>query len=848
MQHTPASTWKAAAEQLQTLTILLRGIAKIRGPTLRGLTSEIVGRHYRYNTDVRAYRYSWGRRVIGFSADRPLVSLAAVVSAYVLAIAALWPVIPQLLPLLPTVSGELRHTDFQDLCIGLLAAQAALIALVFPLIIALVGVLFEFRSASQGRMSIFFKETEAVATGASSLFLCAALAVQPLFFSNLSASISIAILIVDIGWFLLNVLLLGFFLFRTLDFVRPEHRPHLVRGYTANVAWRQELRELVASNRLLGAVEYGYLPSTSDNTSEGPKIYVNPMLSSIPPAASVYLKQSSIVRDIHFGLLNVVAVSWLRSARTTRDGKSGFLWLVFSPVPGETYSEEVILARSPEGLPLNWAQKLLVRLAYRFSKPSGRTAPTTAALLKEHASDLILSIDAGRLQEFQSGLNYLIDFHVFLFQIAKSPDRNGSEFFNYAEMNPLGWRSVGDSWAREYGDVFKRSAARLSTESEFFGTCAYLSARLYRQARDTAPARVLSSINKVGLNLFWRLREWADAAHRSETASIAHAGIAYRLRPDLAERYAGALREFVAGWERLGSECATVRAIAAAEWELIGSHFIPVWEHLKHTATMVAANAKSGDLLAAEWCVDVLLKWLSNGERGWGSGSHTLVENEWLLTPDIFKNPWNTVLEAHSGFVGEITPNHIFAFTTANAWRDVQLSLAAVLIHWAVQNGPNGAASLAARKIIHNEHHDRGSGADYARPAFPSVDTAFGTILRIGVSDGRGDAGHSTAIDDFIERLDDLTTEPFVSGRIYSTGGMLGFQQLSSEQGLILMALFSREPGRAKMSSTVSDLLKSISLTNDHATRQLIARLEGLRDAIRSLDPAIHGAVFRALV
>lgn len=89
--------------------------------------------------------------------------------------------------------ADLKHNDFQDVAIGLLSAQAVLIALVFPLIIALIGVLFELRTTSGARLNIFLKETESLVVGASALMLAAALAMQFLLFPHLPSVVAVAI-------------------------------------------------------------------------------------------------------------------------------------------------------------------------------------------------------------------------------------------------------------------------------------------------------------------------------------------------------------------------------------------------------------------------------------------------------------------------------------------------------------------------------------------------------------------------------------------------------------------------------------------------------------------------------
>ena len=63
----------------------------------------------------------------------------------------------------PQIPGDLADyfRDLQTINLALLGAQATLLGLVYPLVIALVGMLFETRSSTGHRLQIYFSETEA---------------------------------------------------------------------------------------------------------------------------------------------------------------------------------------------------------------------------------------------------------------------------------------------------------------------------------------------------------------------------------------------------------------------------------------------------------------------------------------------------------------------------------------------------------------------------------------------------------------------------------------------------------------------------------------------------------------
>lgn len=744
------------------------------------------------------------------------------------------------------MGADLKHENIQDVVIGLLAAQAALIALVFPLIIALVGVLFELRTTSGGRLDIFLKETESVVVGSSALALCAVLAIQLLLLPYVVPAASVMMTIVDVLWFILNVAFLAFFLLNTLNFVRPERRAELNRRYVVNIAWRGELRDLITSNRLSHAVEYGYLPSTPGDLESGPKVLVSSMsLDSIPSAVSVALRQSSSLEDVRLPVLRVVAEAWLQRARG-RTAEGELSWLVFQPAPLVPYSGEVVLARAPADLPLTATERMLIRLAYRFRKSSGPgTTPDTASLLKEHVGDLVPLIDAGRLQEFETGIEQLIDLHIFFYRIAQAQD----EPFSYAQMGAFEWHAAGEIWASQYRDILKRAVARLDAEPKFFSACAYLASRLYGEATVAAPPAALASVVTIAMTLFHRLIEWAENARQADTGRAGDPGVALRLPAARSSTYGEAWREFVAGWERLGAEIASVSPQKRDTWSALSEAFTPIFNHLRNTATMVAGGAKGGDVLAVGWATDMLVKWEEHMQRGWGGQDTDMLSDGFLITSDVFAEAWERVTENTQSLLSDtLQPRSVFGAAVRHAYADVQLVSICVLIRWALRTNATGAAAVAAGNLIRGRSHDHDSESGHRQPTLKSAADVLEAVIRIAYSERRIDDGYSAALDGLAERLDGLTTEPLVSGRIYSIDSVHGLQELRTELALVLAVLARRSPpSGGRLPSDIESVLQRLLVEDDALARRLLARLENMRDALRALDPATYGPLFSAL-
>jgi hypothetical protein len=164
-----ASARRWAAARLAELRFVARAVAAFARPSLHRISTRIHRDHFRRNPSIQAFRYSWWRLRMNAAGNHPLLSLCIAVAIFAVGTLAASALSSQLG--VQKFFADVKHGDFQDVAVGLLAAQAALIALVFPLIIALIGVLFDLRTTSGARLNIFLKETEPLVVGGSSLFL-----------------------------------------------------------------------------------------------------------------------------------------------------------------------------------------------------------------------------------------------------------------------------------------------------------------------------------------------------------------------------------------------------------------------------------------------------------------------------------------------------------------------------------------------------------------------------------------------------------------------------------------------------------------------------------------------------
>lgn len=825
--------------QIGELAVLgAAGFGALR-PGLAATVLTIRRRHFRQNETLRSHRYSLVRRAVAGVARHPFFAVALGVAAYAVVSWVTW-LAP--LPGPPTPAGLKDYfRDFQAINAAVLGAQASFIGIVFPLVIAFVGLLNQGRASFATRLTIYFEETAAAFVGGSALILCIALVLQMPFTAQVPERVAAAATVLNILWFTANVVALAFFIFRTIDYVHPAKRAPITRSYVANVAWRQEMLSLVTTNRWGNVDRYGHLPSGDEVEPFAEKrhahVSYSPFLDSDSPVVSRTLRPEQRLIDVRFGILSPAIHAWLAAVRADKTNSAHNL--SFPAIPGEDYKGDTVLARSTA--PIGWASRLAIRTAlpFRTVRNDPSEISETARLLKEMIADLIALIEQRQADEFGNQLTAVIEFHVFLLRIAQSPE----EDFNFAQMQDAWGRSVSHEWSSEYRDLQRRAIDRIVDEPEFFGRCAYLPSGIYQRCHDDVTPAALKPVMLIGHNLFHHMMVWAANTHKVEAGQSADASHAFELKLH-GESYGNAWRGFVAGWERLLEAINRRDGDQETTWADLKRSSDNVVEHLRMTAEMVGRSAWSGDLRAVNWSVDLLLNWIGLAERSWEAQGHAW----WALRPqaltlDALELDWPAVSSLPLTAVEDVepTPRAVFGGVVKNAWHDHIVALASVCIHWSIEFGAGGAASQAARTLLNKERFDRGSSGHHTDAPF-TVEDVLIAILRIVGAGWRFSKSYASVFEGLAERLDSLREAPWVSMRIYSSNGGLGFSALYAEHVLAMMAC---APGNG----VIHDSLRRMLIEgNDEGMRRREEYLRGLLTGIDGMDAAVHGPALDGLL
>ena len=275
------------------------------------------------NTVIRENSYGLLQAAIVSIAEHPLrwpLSLLAFLSAVSAAICftpSCW---------LPRVPTNFTRTDLITYFSALWTIQGALAALVYPIVIAFVTLLLQRRHSAKSALHIYLYDSAAIVSGLSALSLLILMALQYLPLTAIGTETGIAWIFVDTLWFLVNLGLTSFFLYRTFEFVRPSRRAEIVRRYAINVIWPRELREHLASHFFLTAVREKLLPGPSSEAKleeEMPSVWLGPSgLGLGSSVVEVSLERGSTLIDVRFRFLTWSTRLWLRLSVCSRTKSS----------------------------------------------------------------------------------------------------------------------------------------------------------------------------------------------------------------------------------------------------------------------------------------------------------------------------------------------------------------------------------------------------------------------------------------------------------------------------------------------------------------------------------------------
>ena len=156
------------------------------------------------NSTLRANAWPWYQRVLIVAGNRPLLYALCLFSFAVVLSATIWGCHAHSSRFSVEASMTSLHVDGRFY--ALWTVQAAVAAMIYPIVIGFVSLLLQRRHSAKASLHIYLHHSAAILTGLSALFLVAAMAIQFFFLALAGDAVLGKWLILDGVWFLFNIL------------------------------------------------------------------------------------------------------------------------------------------------------------------------------------------------------------------------------------------------------------------------------------------------------------------------------------------------------------------------------------------------------------------------------------------------------------------------------------------------------------------------------------------------------------------------------------------------------------------------------------------------------------------
>ena len=796
-------------------------------------------------------RYGWLRRLFVRAAGQPIGSsgLLFVLFSFFSLIAYLGPI-----PGLPFVRFSFSDASALTYLSTIWVIQATIVALIYPIVIAFVTFLVQRLHQGQSVLHVYLHDSGAVFSGSSSLMLLLLMGIQYLLSPWTSIGVVLDWTLVSGIWLLLNIGFSAFFLFRTIEFLRPARRTETVTKYALNVAWPAEMKRHLRVVLFDNAVDHLLLPGPAyppEPDRSEPSIWMGVTGRIATDSVVVVERQfnrEKTLHDVYFRPLALATASWLKKAnriqarnriagqRRVVTDNAGHPVLIFPLDPEATVHAQTTLCSQQGTVPFGRKERLLVRCSFDFRRKPRDLELTIEQFLNDLKRE---AMSAVRMNEPQVYSRIVRDTETLLVSLIKaSAFTNGAgDPDNYSNL-PHRWSAFGrpvyQHWTRVLMDLFKSASNEIASNEDYFTELIFVTPRMFSSLDGTAIDSILRHLIELPPILFSRLGDWWVTTLEQQ-GTLDHGPChAATLRPPYSGTYDSLVQKHVGAWETLKNECFLQNHRESPSWSYyraIGTYFE---QHLQLSVSMLIECVNRGDMTGSVWTNDILLKWISELEFHFDSDVHFFQRDKWI-TFEVLGREWDEAktkldIEEEEAFGYENVKKSVLSVALRNYWIDACCLLSYLLSIWGRDcECEKSLPALLLRSLLDGQSRVGGAHAAQSRSPIVNADELLLSILRQHYLDGAYRRGYRSRLDRFASRLAGLTSEVMLPGRIYSGIGIEDLDSLRDGQ-LALLVLVVTEDWQP--SEGVERLLREWLRTDDDKLRSFDRDLGQWKDRL----------------
>lgn len=669
-----------------------------------------------------------------FIANLVLFSMASACFFY---IAEYYTLIQTFLP--QTLSGFGPLVEFQSTIFG---AQVTLLGLIFPLVIAFIGILLQGKSSNESLWVIYRHNSGFMLVGFSALTLSFSFVLLKTYEPWLTHQFLVAASISTTAWFLTNLVLSVWFLWKTVAFLSLNSRMTMMVKYAINEVVPSDIKNILLVHHGLSAIKTGLLLNPKNVSLDVNTFSAKDLENSI---YHQYSKPRRII-NVWYRILNVGVWFFSLQAKFQKTENSPVtLSLPFSV--DNNFTKELLLAKTSCDS-VNWISKILIKIAVRTTARPVHRQLNIEQVVGALFGQLEDSLKDNNSRLFDSATENLVQFHrdiessMFFINDNDEPDN----WVLHPEDRRLGRRFL-DVFVIESSYIAKEVTRRIQDDSNYYESWCYLYPRLFRSQKANSPTEIAEKYIDGHYFIWGKLMSWMGGFDKKNNVS--------------AQQRDRAIKHFVGSWEGWSN-------LLDNDFESVKSKdFLIASRHLNDSCCMIVHACKYNNNDAAIWATDVLSGWFklffnSNIRFNYYGWNHELITTKALE------------LDCGHSLLKSLTCNNDFSEVEAatiglrNYWTDLRCLTAAYLLATS-HNKKNDYKNLTGALISGNRLVPPGNiGVNHSPLA--SAKDILGVYLRQHGS-WETQSDYLALMEQHLDRLARIEEPEWVSGRIYFSSG-----------------------------------------------------------------------------
>ena len=676
----------------------------------------------------------WGAKHIVL-ANLILIIIALLLSSF---ISTKYDFLKQLLPL--SLNGLTSIIEFQSIIFG---AQVTLLGLIFPLVIAFIGILLQGKSSNESMWTVYRNNSGFMLVGFSALTISMAFILFKLMEPWLTYQETVAASISLTNWFLINLSLSGWFLWKTVKFLSLNSRMKMVAKYAINEAVPNDVRKRLLDKHCLSAIETGLLLKSKVNNLEI-ETYSSKDLSN---KISHKFSKPKIITNIWYRLLNVGI--WLLSIQVRLQNSTSEKFILCLPFQIDGRSQKDFILAKTNGRKINSLSAFIIRLSVRTSAKRVSVSLDMEKMMGALFGQIEDSLKDNNFRLFNSAKDDLIRFHKKI---------ESSMFFINNDGEPDNWlllyegrwlgRNFLDVFVRESTSIAKEVTRRIQDDANYYESWCYLYTELFSRQRLNFPIKIAGAYIDGHYFIWGNLMSWMGGFNSNDLVSI--------------QQRDGAIKHFIGSWEYW-------RMLLNKDFKSVDqNHYFCATRHLTNTSSMLIHATKYENFDAARWATDVLVHWyelFSNNQLGY----HYYSWHHELITPQILRRTPDHSIRKAISVNNDLIDSEATSIALRNYWTDIRCLTAAYLLGSSKYNSNNS----------YKEYIDALLGCIGLEPTenievdqtpLSNAKELLGVYLR---QNGRWDTqyDYNSLLEQHLNRLAVIEEPEWVSGRIYFYSG-----------------------------------------------------------------------------